>query len=440
MNTAYLKLVQLQGWVTACILALLPFHAFLTVWLSTLVGHYTALRLWKEVLLVGLVVGSLIVLARSSVSRRQLSRATWFWLIVAYGLLLLLSGVVALQQQTVTPKAFAYGLLLDGRFLLFFITTYIIAWQHAWLRQHWRGLILWPAGVVVAIGLLQYFVLPPDVLRHFGYGPDTIPAVSTIDQKLEYQRIASTLRGANPFGAYLVLIISLLGALVLRRPKFDWRSAVLLMASFVVLAVTFSRSAWIGVVVSLAVLLGLSIWHRVSRRWLLLGVAAGFMTFASVGYILRENDTFQNAFFHTDEHSRSAISSNEGRLGALQSGVRDLVHEPLGRGTGTAGPASVYNQPHGVRLAENYFLQIGQEIGVIGLGLFVAINGVIAWKFWKQRDQLLPLVLLASFMGLTVINLLSHAWTDDTLAYIWWGLAGVALAAGEQKQNGYEAA
>ena len=32
------------------IMALLPFHAFLTIWLSTFVGHYTALRLWKEVL------------------------------------------------------------------------------------------------------------------------------------------------------------------------------------------------------------------------------------------------------------------------------------------------------------------------------------------------------------------------------------------------------
>ena len=24
--------------------------------------------------------------------------------------------------------------------------------------------------------------------------------------------------------------------------------------------------------------------------------------------------------------------------------------------------------------------------------------------------------------------MLSHAWTDDTLAYVWWGLAGIAMA------------
>jgi hypothetical protein len=29
---------------------------------------------------------------------------------------------------------------------------------------------------------------------------------------------------------------------------------------------------------------------------------------------------------------------------------------------------------------------------------------------------------------LTVVNLLSHAWADDTLTYVWWGLAGIAMA------------
>ena len=38
------------------------------------------------------------------------------------------------------------------------------------------------------------------------------------------------------------------------------------------------------------------------------------------------------------------------------------------------------------------------------------------------------LSLFGSLIGLTFINLLSHAWTDDTLAYVWWGLAGIAMA------------
>jgi len=36
--------------------------------------------------------------------------------------------------------------------------------------------------------------------------------------------------------------------------------------------------------------------------------------------------------------------------------------------------------------------------------------------------------LLASLIGLIFVNLVSHAWADDTLAYVWWGLAGIALS------------
>jgi hypothetical protein len=44
------------------------------------------------------------------------------------------------------------------------------------------------------------------------------------------------------------------------------------------------------------------------------------------------------------------------------------------------------------------------------------------------RADPLALGLFASFIGLTVVNLFMHAWTDDTLAYVWWGLAGIAMA------------
>jgi hypothetical protein len=45
-----------------------------------------------------------------------------------------------------------------------------------------------------------------------------------------------------------------------------------------------------------------------------------------------------------------------------------------------------------------------------------------------RRRELLSQILFASLIGITFINFLSHAWTDDTLAYLWWGLAGIALA------------
>ena len=73
-------------------------------------------------------------------------------------------------------------------------------------------------------------------------------------------------------------------------------------------------------------------------------------------------------------------------------------------------------------------MQIAQETGWIGLGLFVLINVGVGYLLWLRRDDPLALSLFASLIGLTFINLLSHAWADDTLAYVWWGLAGIAMA------------
>ena len=60
--------------------------------------------------------------------------------------------------------------------------------------------------------------------------------------------------------------------------------------------------------------------------------------------------------------------------------------------------------------------------------MFVLINAGVGYLLWLRRADPLALTLFASLIGLTLVNMLSHAWADDTLAYVWWGLAGVAMA------------
>jgi hypothetical protein len=153
---------------------------------------------------------------------------------------------------------------------------------------------------------------------------------------------------------------------------------------------------------------------------------------------LRHNPTYENIFFHTQTGSSIKTSSNDGHLSAFKDGIHDLLNEPLGRGVGTAGPASVYNN-NNVRISENYFLQIAQETGWAGLIIFITITYLVACELWYRRSEILARFLLASLAGITFVNLLSHAWADDTLAYLWWGLTGLALTpilAERQKAHG----
>jgi hypothetical protein len=428
MKVSALKYTILSwvSYLTILTFLLIPFHAFLTVWGSTIVGHYTSLRLWKAVLLALSAIGVFFLLLTDRKIRQNTLTRRLVWVILAYIALNVVWGLLALNQHDVTAKAFGYSMIVNLRFLLFFIITWCITLRMARLRANWSWFVLVPAAVVVAFGLLQTFVLPHNFLTHFGYGPHTIPAFETVNSNHDYYRTFSTLRGANPLGAYLLIPISIL-TVMLVSAKRNWKQGLFMAASLVVLVFTYSRSAWIGALITIAIILFLSLKSRKTQQLTLAAAVVLVLVAGGLTLALRNNSHFENFIFHTDKNSSVKVSSNDDHASALKTGLSDIRHDPLGKGPGTAGPASFYND-HQPRIAENYFVQIGQETGLIGLGLFILINVGVGYLLWLRRGDPLALSLFASLIGLTFVNMLSHAWADDTLAYVWWGLAGIAMA------------
>jgi len=268
--------------------------------------------------------------------------------------------------------------------------------------------------------------LPRDFLSHFGYNSNTIAPYETINHNVHYIRIESTLRGANPLGAYLLIPISLLTVLIVRGKR-GWQYVAFLLAAVLALYFSFSRSAWLGAVLSIGLILLISLRSRQAKRWIATLACLGLVIIGGLALNSRHNIRLENILLHTQTHSAIKTTSDEGHATALKAGLHDLLHQPLGHGPGSAGPASIYNN-HPARIAENFYVQIGQETGWLGLGLFLLINGGVGYLLWVRRSDPLALSLFASLIGLSLINLLSHAWADDTLAYVWWGLAGIAMA------------
>jgi len=437
---------KIANYAVAAILVLVPFHALLTVWLSQLVGHYDLLRIWKEVLLL-LITPLVAYLAWKTPDLWQRIRSSWLmWALACYVVLQVGLGLIALAKHQVNSYALLYAWVVNLRFVLLFAVAFVLAARSSWLHDRWKMLLIWPAVVVIMFGLLQRFVLPHDFLMHLGYNAATIAPYETVDQKLDYVRVQSTLRGANPLGAYLVIALTALMALLLRnkRDRAQIAGITVLSAGLLVLVATYSRSAYIGVFIAGLAAVALVVHGRQAKRRLAYGLAAIIAVAGLALLTLRTNDRFENVFFHTDEHSQSQMSSNQQRSTAYQAAWDDVLAEPFGRGPGTAGPASQHNdRPE--RIAENYYLQVVQETGWPGLLVLLVILFMVFKRLWMRRHDVLARVLLASLLGISFINLTSHAWTDDTLALVWWGLAGVACvpaiinttAATKGKQTGH---
>ncbi|MFZ2513033.1 MAG: O-antigen ligase family protein [Candidatus Saccharimonadales bacterium] len=421
---------KLPDYVVAFVLAVVPVHALVTVWASTVVGHYTLLRLWPEVVVLSL---SLWFLASGRIRRvwRGLSQFHLGWPILLYILLSILYFAASTLRGNVGLRPASYGLLLSLRPIVWFVLVYAVALERSWLVRHWQKLVFVPFAIVSAFAVLQFFVLPPDFLKHVGYEKGvTIVPIQTINQDTETIRAQSTLRGPNPLGAYVLFGIFLAWVFMRRRA----RKYLLLMVAGAALYLSFSRSAWVGLVVA-----GLA-WVAVSKRLVLstrlMFVSSGvvlFVLFAGI-LLIQTNQGFKNAILHVNDQSTAAQTSNEGRLSALREGATDVVAEPLGRGLGTAGPASMLEDTTPARNSENYFISVGQETGWLGLGIFIVLCYRLARALYEQRN-VFSRALLATFAGLSAVNMLSYAWADVTLAYMWWGLAGIALAGENRKER-----
>lgn len=444
-------------------LIIAPFYATLAVWASTWFNHFDFLRIWKELaLLVMLIIAAGYLVKQRSFLPQLLKDKLFLAILALAGLIGLMSLYAA--SNGVSREAIIFGDLIYFRMIGWFALTFTI---HKTMRQeHWlsiRKMIILPAMAVVAFGLLQMFVLPADFLKHFGYGPSTIAAYQTVDNRPDFVRVQSTLRGPNPLGAYLLIIIILALARYFhnRLKRYLW----LVAGSLVVLYGTYSRSAWAGLAFALAAWISfdtlrkwkpearstkhetrsknsklLSTAYRLlptNKRFshiLALGVLALFVMGGGVVLVRQRNYLVQNVLLHTSNQSTSVISSNEQRNQAIRAGLSDVWHHPLGSGVGTAGPASLRNRHGPIKISENFFIQVGQEIGLIGLILFVTTLAVIGVRLYRRED-LFSLALLVILIGLTFINLVSHAWADDTLAYVWWGLAGIALGSARIRKS-----
>jgi O-antigen ligase len=125
-------------------------------------------------------------------------------------------------------------------------------------------------------------------------------------------------------------------------------------------------------------------------------------------------------------------NSSAGHLKGLTQGFDTLGSQPLGLGIGTAAGTGQRFVVKGLVIPENNYLEVGDELGILGFVLFVALMVALLVKLRRAtRSTPDPLVAAAwaAGVGLAVGSLFLQTWLYFEVAWTYWGLAGVALGA-----------
>lgn len=402
-------------------------HAPVTVFISSVwPGVALPAKAWKEVL----IILGLLLLATVVTMRKSWPIIYNDWLVRFSLLYVALHVVMAVLMWSEWSQVVA-GLLIDLRYVGFFLLVYGAVQLLPDMRPQLLRAGVAGAVIVIGFGVLQLF-LPPDILRHIGYDKQTtIAPYLTVDENPEYVRINSTLRGPNPLGAYVVIVLAL-GAAAIAKKKWQltsWKRMVITVAGFAasvaVLWASYSRSAKGAALIALGCIVLLAYWHKLSWKIIVAAAVAAGLLLGGL-YVSRESDFVSHVILHEDPNEGNAVNSNDGHFESLENGVELMARQPYGAGVGSTGSASL--QGENPIIIENQYLFIAHEVGWAGLALFMVLFGTILYRLWRRRDDWLALGVLASGIGLAAIGLLLPVWVDDTVSIVWWGLAAIALA------------
>ena len=346
--------------------------------------------------------------------------------IVIFLFLAFVSFVAGLAHASPTPNAVRRFAEIVMGIALFFVTINCVRTREE-LEQLVLIIILGGFGAAL-IGVVLYF-LPQaltvrllSALRIFNY-----PAGSGVlrfieDDPLLPMRAIGTSIDPNILGGLLILVGSLtVPQLFARRPLLNRTLVVLILAVMgLCLVLTFSRSSMFGLGCALA-LLGLARYRRL------------LPVLAVVGLLILLLPQTREYIVHFTEGVQFQDLASKMRLGEYKDAFILISRYPwIGVGFIGAPDIDIYL---GV---SSLYLLIAEEMGLVGLGVFLAIMVIFfryTWRSWKgmEHDPRLEAILLGlqtAVVGGLIGGILDHyLFSFPHAVAFFWPCIGLAVAA-----------
>jgi hypothetical protein len=124
-------------------------------------------------------------------------------------------------------------------------------------------------------------------------------------------------------------------------------------------------------------------------------------------------------------------TSNKAHTNSLHAGLNVMSDHPLGLGLGTSPDIGDRFNVTNTVTSENYYLQVGDTVGVFNLALFVALMLVLIVEAQRAiipgPEGALSGAAAGALVGLSVSAFFLHAWASSEMAWILWSAAGASL-------------
>ncbi|MBU2595299.1 O-antigen ligase family protein [Patescibacteria group bacterium] len=450
IGIAILMLALKKPFLTLLIfLFLLPLNAFIITYAKHLFDldstQRLILTLWKEWVVITLLIWAVWQFIKTP-KHKNIKTIQLFWFdYLIFGLFLL--ALLTIIWGVKDPKTILFGLRYDFEFFAIYFIGRILRPNPRQLKIAFLT-ILSSSLIVVIFAILQATLFPWDFLNRFGYTYAfewtpwaDLQSSQIVGETREFSRIISTLSGPNQLSSYLVLISVFLLSIILFAKKIIFKAGAGFYFLIILLPLyrTYSRSAWLGLCSAILVLM-IYLLIRIFSKKQPAPKSNFLLSFAVIFFIVL---TAITAFIYLNSINSDLISkmilrgfSTSNHQEALKRGVELVKDHPLGLGIGSAGPASQWGLGlENSVITESSFLQIGVEMGVLGLiGFLVIIIALIIKTFreiLKQKEEIFKILLLGSTLGLIALStnaLFLHSFADTATSFTLFALIGISLS------------
>ena len=363
---------------------------------ATLIAFVAALQISIAIAETLLALTGALWIALLIVKRERLTAPAWFWLLAAYAGLTLLSATLSLAPITS---------LTDSKQLLLFLIVPVVYRLARGPKALTLTTVIISVGAASAIlGIVQYGILEYDNLG---------------------RRPQGSLTHYMTYSGLLMLVAGMAAARVLFHDRDRTWPALVMPALIVALALTFTRSAWVGGCLGVGLLLVLKDLRLLA---LLPVVAALFFGLAPS----RVTDRLYSMFDLQDP-------TNRDRVAMARTGARLIRDYPI-TGVGPDVVKDVYREyrdPNAVQETNphlhNVPMQIAAERGLPALAVWIAFIVAVTRSLVRHRRTTaygsLPAGGLAAVVSMLAAGLFEYNFGDSEFLMLWLVLVTLPHAA-----------